>query len=248
MEIQSLLTDRDLGIKFNSDVRKFSRNYDKSFFSEEWNFGANYQTNLIFSSKSYVPRSATFNVTVDLFGESVNVFEVSMRMEGMEYYVENIFGPEGPLSNEKVGNHFNRFLRTFRSADENNENYSGKVKRLNNVIDNNFDNPRISMSYKIFGNELRFKMLDGDREIKTGLASLNPWAKVKQILSGKEFHSENTVMFLDSSYVVPTTSGLPVRLDLAGSAAYDFKFSGMLNSERISSHAECEVLGNVTPR
>lgn len=186
-------------------------------------------------------------MTVDLFGESVNVFEVSMRMEGMEYYVENIFGPNGPLSNEKVSNHFNKFLRTFRSAQENDEDYLRRVKRLPNVIDNNFDDPRISMSYKIFGNELRFKMLNGDAEIRTSLASLNPWTKVKQILSGKEFHYENTMMFLDSSYVVPMTSGLPVRLDLAGSAAYNFKFSGLLDSERLASNTEIEVIGNVTP-
>lgn len=247
VEIQSLLTDRDLGNKFNSDVRKYSRNYDKSFFSEEWNFGANYQSNVIFSSKSYVPRSTSFNVTIDLFGESVNAFEISMRMEGMEYYVENIFGPNGPLSNEKVGNHFNQFIRAFRSVREDKDHWQ-QVKSLPNVIDNNFDDPKISMSYKIFGNELRFKMLNGDKEIRTSLAALNPWAKVKQILSGKVFHGENTVMFLESSYVVPTTSGLPVRLDLAGSAAYNFKFSGLLNTERLASNTEIEVAGNVTPR
>jgi hypothetical protein len=39
--------------------------------------GGNYESNVIFSPKSYLPRSATFNVTVDLFGESVNIFEVS---------------------------------------------------------------------------------------------------------------------------------------------------------------------------
>lgn len=39
--------------------------------------GGNYESNVIFSPKSYLPRSATFNVTVELFGESVNIFEVS---------------------------------------------------------------------------------------------------------------------------------------------------------------------------
>lgn len=148
VEIQSLLTDRDLDSKFNSDVRKFSRNYENSFFSEEYNVGANYQANLIFSPKSYVPRSLTLNVTTDIFGQSVNLFEVTARMEGLEYYAENLFGPNGIYSNEKVSNHLKNLLRYFRSAPDN-DNYWDGVKRLPNVIDNNFDHPRISLGYKV---------------------------------------------------------------------------------------------------
>lgn len=149
VEIQSLLTDRDLDNKFNSDVRKFSRNYDGSFFSEEYNVGANYQTNVIFSPKSYIPRSFTFNVTADLLGQSVNLFEITTRMEGLEYYAENLFGPAGIYSNEKVSNYLKSFLRRFRSAPEEKENYWDGVKRLPNVIDNNFDHPKISLGYKV---------------------------------------------------------------------------------------------------
>lgn len=78
IEIQSLLTDRDLGTKFNSDLRKFSRNYETSFFSEDYNCGANQQTNVIFSPKSYIPRAVNFNMTLDFLGESVNLFEVKI--------------------------------------------------------------------------------------------------------------------------------------------------------------------------
>ena len=251
IEIQSLLTDRDLGNKFNSDLRKFSRNYESSFFSEEYNFGANYQTNLIFSPKSYIPRTASFNMTLDLFGESVNVFEMDMRAEGLEFYAENLFGPNGPFSGVKVADHFHQFLRQFRSAnpEEDERDYWNKVRTLPNVIDNDFDHPRVSIGYKIFGNEVKFTMLDSDQEIRTTLASLNPWEKVKQILSGKEtVHYENTAMFLDSSYVLPTTTGLPIRLDVSGSAACNIKLSGILNSQRLMSDGELEINGNIMPR
>jgi hypothetical protein len=39
--------------------------------------GIGLDSNLIFSQKSYLPRSAMLNLTLDLFGESINVFEVS---------------------------------------------------------------------------------------------------------------------------------------------------------------------------
>lgn len=243
------MTDKDLGVKFNSDLRKYSRNYDNSFFSEEYNFGGNYQGNLIFSPKSYVPRQATFNFTLDLFGESVNAFQMDIRMEGMEFYIENLFGPSGPFSGEIMGNHVKQFLRQFRSApdEEKKEDYWRQVKRLPNVIDNNFDNPKISLGYRVFGNELKFTMLEGDEDIRKTLASFNPLTKIKQILSGKEIHYENTAMLLDSSYVIPTTSGVPVRLDLTGSAACNFKLSGLLNSNRLSM-GELEMIGSIAPR
>lgn len=38
--------------------------------------GMGLDSNLIFSQDSYIPRSASLNLTVDLFGESVNLMEV----------------------------------------------------------------------------------------------------------------------------------------------------------------------------
>ncbi|XP_076760898.1 apolipoprotein lipid transfer particle [Xylocopa sonorina] len=246
VEIQSLLTDRDLDDKFNGDRRKFSRNYDGSFFSEEYNFGANYQWNLIFSPKSYIPRTATFNLSLDLFGESVNVLEVTTRHEGLEYYAEKFFGPDGPYSNEKVSGFFKHILRSFRAAPEQEETYWKRVKRLPNIIDNNFNDPKLSFSYKVFGNDLKYSMLHGDREIREALARGNPWEKFKEIVSGKEIHYENAAMFLDSTYVVPMISGLPLRLDFTGSAACNFKMSGLIDTKDISK-GQVELVGNIAP-
>ena len=48
--------------------------------------------NLVFSQESYVPRSAMVNLTVSLFGESLNLFEVGARAEGFENMIEDFFG------------------------------------------------------------------------------------------------------------------------------------------------------------
>lgn len=95
---QGLLVDDDLGKKYSLDFRKFSHNFEHSLFFDEYNFGVNSDVNLIFGTDSYMPRSASYNFTVDLFGESVNIFEVSAYMQGFEHMVEGIFGPKGPLS------------------------------------------------------------------------------------------------------------------------------------------------------
>lgn len=98
VEAQGLLGDDDLGRKFNLDMRKFSRNFEHSLFFDQYNLGASSEANIIFGTDSFMPRSASLNFTIDLFGESVNVFELDAHMQGFEHLFERMFGPKGPMS------------------------------------------------------------------------------------------------------------------------------------------------------
>ncbi|CAI9742929.1 apolipophorins-like [Octopus vulgaris] len=89
--IRSILEDENLKKEFNLDSRKFSRNYEGSFFFESINTGAKMDSNVIFSSKSFIPRSANLNLTVDLFGHAINILEVGGRIEGLETFLEKYF-------------------------------------------------------------------------------------------------------------------------------------------------------------
>lgn len=100
--IRSILEDETLKQEFNLDSRKFSRNYEGSFFFEKLNTGATVEGDLIWSTKSFIPRSGMFNLTVDLFGSAINLFEVGGRMEGLEYFLESYFGPNGYFSENDV--------------------------------------------------------------------------------------------------------------------------------------------------
>lgn len=118
---QALLVDDDLGKKYRLDFRKFSHNFEHSLFFDEYNVGVSSDANLIFGTDSYMPRSATYNFTVDLFGESVNIFEVSAYMQGFEHMVEGIFGPKGPLSTkgfsdnvESMKDYFKKKLEPYK--------------------------------------------------------------------------------------------------------------------------------------
>ncbi|CAG2052919.1 unnamed protein product [Timema podura] len=90
VEIQGLLQDKDLSKKFSSDVRKFSRNFEGSVFFDEYNAGGNFESNVIFSPKSYLPRSAMMNLTVDLFGESINIFEPLHPKQAIQIPLEDV--------------------------------------------------------------------------------------------------------------------------------------------------------------
>lgn len=100
---------------------------------------------------------------------------------------------------------------------------------------------------KIFGNELMFTMLNGDKQVRAALANFNPWQRIKEFLAMQEILYEKTGMFLDSSYVAPMGSGLPIRLYIAGSAACYFKISKMLNDARLSDK-EFQLTANIASR
>ena len=90
-ETREILEQIPLEKKFNLDQRKFSRNIELSGFSTMLNAGASVESNIIFSSKSWIPRSASMDLTIDMFGQSVNLFEIGGRVEGADKVVERMF-------------------------------------------------------------------------------------------------------------------------------------------------------------
>lgn len=115
VELQGLLADNKLDEKFKMDFRKFSKNYEHSLFFDEYNFGVSGESNVIFGTESYLPRSIFFNGTINLFGNSVNPFEFNIRMQGLEKYIESIFGIEGPLNFDRMMDKFGFVFAKLKS-------------------------------------------------------------------------------------------------------------------------------------
>lgn len=101
-EIKGLLRSLKLRKQFDLDKRKYSRNYEKSIFLQQFNAGASFDANLIWSTSSFVPRSVSANLTVDLFGHSVNILEVGGRLEGLDYFLEFFLGPSGYFTDSDI--------------------------------------------------------------------------------------------------------------------------------------------------
>lgn len=85
------------------------------------------------------------NLTVDLFGESINVFEMETRVEGFEHLLELAFGPKAPFSASVVNKEIDKYMRVIRSAQEEEEPVVGHVNEIPNVIDNNFKLPKVKI-------------------------------------------------------------------------------------------------------
>lgn len=78
--------------------RKFSRNIEWSMFSHLLNTGATLESNMIWSEKSFVPRTGSLNMTVDVFGRAINLFEVEGRLENFDKLLEDLFGPKEEIN------------------------------------------------------------------------------------------------------------------------------------------------------
>lgn len=89
--IQEILDNKELQKTFDLDKRKYSRNVEMSYFSDLLNTGGQVDANLIWSQNSFVPRSAMVNLTIDIFGESVNLMELGGRVQGLERMLERTF-------------------------------------------------------------------------------------------------------------------------------------------------------------
>jgi hypothetical protein len=92
------------------DFRKFSKNYEYSLFFDEYNFGVTGESNVIFGTESYIPRSISFNGTINLFGGSINPFEFNVRMQGLEKFIESIFGLDGSFNFAKIVDRFRSYF------------------------------------------------------------------------------------------------------------------------------------------
>uniref|UniRef100_A0A182NT55 Vitellogenin domain-containing protein n=1 Tax=Anopheles dirus TaxID=7168 RepID=A0A182NT55_9DIPT len=262
VEAQGLLAENDLGKKFRLDVRKFSRNYEQTLFFDEYNFGMTVDSNVVFSTESYLPRSVRLNLTTDLFGESINFLELNVRFTGLEDSVHHLFGPNGTYSarmvNEKLMSYIKylrqyvpaRVLELFEDDQVWNEDMDAagedarqkrdtaqrlpaviareiqsEVDQLGYHLKNNFGKPQITVGVKVFGNEMMYHT-EGLKLFKQETLK----KQIAMLFSGKEMSYTKSAVFLDTSYDVPLSSGLPLALGIVGASSVDLRMTGTVRA------------------
>ncbi|XP_060558872.1 apolipophorins-like isoform X2 [Ruditapes philippinarum] len=196
-DIGNILGDEALKRRFDLDNKKFARNYATSGFIEKLNTGSKIEADLIWSLRSSVPHSGMLNVTFDVFGQSVNIFEIGGRVEGLEKSIVEYLRSDRFFANTYPGMRLRDFLDDGKS-------FSGHP-----------DDLRGSLYLRMFGNEI-FTM-----DIKEAETYLSGRDIISKIIKDDNFTFTQSVMFLDSKYMVPTSSGFTLSLTLRGTATVD---------------------------
>ncbi|XP_052775371.1 uncharacterized protein LOC128213563 isoform X2 [Mya arenaria] len=235
-DIRALLEDKDLKKEFNMDKRKFSRNYEGSFFIEKFNTGAKVEGDLIWSQKSFVPRSAAVNLTFDLFGHSVNLFELGGRAEGLEYFLEAMLGPNGYFGQEAREETPSTDLAIKNTKMD-------KIEKMDKRMGVSMSDLRGSMYMRMFGNELRYSNFHGLEDLLSS-AGINIPELIIKLAQDNDYSYSHSTMFMDSSFIVPTSTGFPLNLTVNGSATVDLKMSGKMNLKQPPS---LDINGRIQP-
>ena len=216
--------------RWSSDVRKFSRNFEISHFSNDWRIGGTAESNLIFSEKSFIPRSVMMNLTLNLFGENVNVFEVGGRLEGYDNLLEEMFGPDGYFKDDTVRN----FLKTLsnRQKRETGKMFQSQVQT---------NQPKGNLYLRSFGKDIKFASFS---DIPHSLTNIfrNPLSFGKS-----DINFEKSSMFLDGSIIIPTVGGLPMNMTARGSSTIQMRSKTKLNLSEFASKRKVSIDAEISP-
>nr|XP_002124291.1 uncharacterized protein LOC100186072 [Ciona intestinalis] len=258
--LKPLLTETVFLKKHDLDPRKYSRFYENSLFSEQLNAGATLESSLVWSPKSFMPRSANLNFTVDVFGQAVNLFEVGGRVEGVETLLQSFMGPKGFLKNSPLSD---LFMAPDEDAEEEEE-PEVEEERISRSTDdtrlvelqtqyktglNTENKPNANWYMRVFGNEMFY---GNSREMAIPTAesgSINILPIMQQLAEGGHYQYHDDTMIVNSAHVLPTGVGLPLTIAFNGSASIDVNADGRLDMTGLfSTPPQLTVNGQVLPR
>nr|UEK51615.1 MTTP-like protein 2 [Parasacculina yatsui] len=241
LEVQGLMADLHLQKKFSADARKFSKNMELSGFNPELHIGAVLDSDLVYSSLSYIPRSFAMNSTIEMFGESINLLEVGMRTEGLERFVESIFAPGGLFNGRTSA------LGQKKSKSQ----PEGELAEIADKFDaaGRFGSPMASFHMKIFGNEIDFvdlRMSDM-RAIVQRLNENGPRQWISALAKKQTVDYSRTMNFLEGAYIVPTGLGLPLNLTATAVAAFNLQMETQVQLDKLFTEKKLDLALHIKP-
>jgi len=110
------------------------------------------------------------------------------------------------------------------------------------------DELRGSMYLRVFGNELRYMNFKGIESLFSQ-NSFNFLEILMKLSQENDYQFTHSTMFMDSTLIIPTSSGFPLNLTVNGSATIDMKASGMVDVLKMSSSPRTlDIHGVLRPR
>ncbi|KAF4116813.1 hypothetical protein G5714_001366 [Onychostoma macrolepis] len=236
-DLMESLPDDILSKDFEAETWKYSSHMD--YTVDTGVAAANIEGAVVFSPESFLPRYAMANLTVHILGRAFNLLEISLRMENLEPFLKKIF-EEHPLASADHSRPSSqtdsmRNEQKGRNRDEKQGGSDGCQSTGLSSIKTKFTEQRKRdsslrcwMNVKMFGNDLAFMSCDDLHAYQRKL-SLSTAGVVVKLLKGQEIKISQRPIVLAEELVLPSLSGLPMRLSINMSALFSLRLKGIAN-------------------
>ncbi|VVC87559.1 unnamed protein product [Leptidea sinapis] len=238
--------------RFKVDDRKYSFYREFSYNIDALGAGGSLEETVIYSQDSFLPRSVNFNLTAEVFGHNVNIFEVGGRQGNLDRVLEHFMGPKGMLRTRKPQDIYDELmkkgqealnkvdgsLRGRRSVKSEIDHFDKQIKAESTPYNNELD---LDVYLKLFGTDAVFLSLGDDQGFDFNKA-LDQLLKLVNDGMNKIKHFQQEVrahmLFLDAELSYPTSIGLPLKLDVVGAATGRVDFSTNIDLKQLFKSPE----------
>ena len=190
--LNAALSDPRIREKFAVNFKELSWNNYRYKYDVMQDAAVEVETSVIYTSKTFVPRSVRFNVTLHMHGASINFMDANLRLEGLDEVLKAIIIDK--LRSEAL---LKRVLEKPEQLIELLQIVADKLKYVS-------EKPQLSLSLRIYGSDVFYSKLD-EREEFFKLSSIVMSARerlYRQVLTIKN-------VFLFNSHVTqPLANGL----------------------------------------
>eukprot|EP00058_Branchiostoma_floridae_P005945 XP_002591433.1 hypothetical protein BRAFLDRAFT_119260 [Branchiostoma floridae] len=168
--------------------------------------------------------------------------QIGGRIEGMSYLAESFFGHQGYFPENNVLH----LLKTKEKRSVLKENKLEEVHRKFNAKQEN--QPEGSYYVRMYGDEVMYGDFKG-LDIKAQRQGWNVMEIMMKLAKQQDYEVTKSTMFLDSTHTIPTSTGLPLRLAINGTATTHVKVSGKMDVRNMGfSPRSMHIEGQVMPR
>ncbi|XP_019733519.1 apolipophorins isoform X1 [Hippocampus comes] len=232
---------------FDSDFLKYSSYSDNTVTN---GMGiTNVETTLIFSSKSFLPTSASANLTLYFHGRASNLLEVDFHIENAEPLLKSILGQLSPFAKEeRTSSHQNDSVsKEARARGKINEDHlerdvclsstNSYLKQARALLSTRQKMEEVRLKcwvgVKVFGNELSMFTCD-DLSAQMDQMSLSAAGLAVKLLKGHEVQLNHRAVLLTEELVLPSLSGLPVKIATNMTSFLSLRLKGNINYRDMS--------------
>eukprot|EP00795_Rhopilema_esculentum_P006498 gene6498-11955_t len=243
-------------VELYSPPSRFSKAFDRSFYIGQADVGGGVHGYTIFHPESFIPRSARFGLGAQVLGHSVDAFSVTVRMEGLERYVEKIVGDTGYFSKQHLKTFFDipmdlaqkKKTGSRKKRNVGRESFWNILKTLEKQVNMKESAPQLDLTFSIFGSDVRILKLKDIHLLNGELEDFNVVRALYSLTKGKKMTLRRSFVFLEGSYVVPTALGLPLNFGVNGSAIMSLHLDGKVGvNNLVLGPKNMNMKGSVLP-